>query len=100
MIKSGQTGLVYLENVMTFGKLNITPGIRLDDNSEFGFHKTPRIAMNYQPNEKWNVYANWSRVFSAPKLNDLYYHVMIKRGSIRQSDSWKPEDRIYAKPRF
>uniref|UniRef100_UPI00349E83EB TonB-dependent receptor plug domain-containing protein n=1 Tax=uncultured Megasphaera sp. TaxID=165188 RepID=UPI00349E83EB len=71
---------VYLENVMTFGKLNITPGIRLDDNSEFGFHKTPRIAMNYQPNEKWNVYANWSRVFSAPKLNDLYYS-NDKRGS-------------------
>ena len=71
---------VYLENVMTFGKLNITPGIRLDDNSEFGFHKTPRIAMNYQANDKWNVYANWGRVFAAPKLNDLYYS-NDKRGS-------------------
>lgn len=70
---------VYLENVMTFGKLNITPGIRLDDNSEFGFHKTPRIAMNYQPNEKWNVYANWSRVFAAPKLNDLYYYLETQK---------------------
>ena len=67
---------VYVENVMTFGKLNITPGIRLDDNSEFGFHKTPRIAVNYQANDKWNVYANWSRVFAAPKLNDLYYYLV------------------------
>ncbi|WP_300623837.1 TonB-dependent siderophore receptor [uncultured Megasphaera sp.] len=71
---------LYLENVMTFGKLNITPGVRLDDNSEFGYHKTPRIAMNYQPNEKWNVYANWSRVFAAPKLNDLYYYLQSSSG--------------------
>ncbi len=66
---------VYVESVMTFGKLNVTPGLRLDDNSAFGYHKTPRIALNYQANDKWNIYANWSRVLAAPKLNDLYYYL-------------------------
>lgn len=81
---------LYLEDVMTFGKLNITPGVRLDDNSEFGFHKTPRLAVNYQPNEKWNVYANWSRVFAAPKLNDLYY-CLVGRKTSKGNPDLKPE---------
>lgn len=81
-VDKGRTNrALYLEDVMTFGKLNVTPGIRLDDNSEFGFHKTPRLAMNYEPNEKWNIYANWSRVFAAPKLNDLYYYLVGKKVS-------------------
>ena len=63
----------YLEDSITTGKLTVTPGIRIDDNSQFGTHKTPRIALNYPANNKFNVSANWSRVFAAPKLNDLYY---------------------------
>ena len=68
----------YVEDVMTFGKLSVTPGLRLDDNSQFGFHKTPRVAVNYAASDQWNVYANWSRVFAAPKLNDLYYSNSVR----------------------
>ncbi len=66
---------VYVEDVLTAGKLTVTPGLRIDDNSQFGVYKTPRLAVNYQANDAWNVYANWSRVFAAPKLNDLYYYL-------------------------
>lgn len=62
----------YLEDAMDFGKLTVTPGIRLDDNSNSGFHKTPRIAANYKANDKLNIYGNWSRVYNEPSLTDLY----------------------------
>ena len=65
---------LYIEDIITLSKLSITPGLRLDDNSQFGFHKTPKIALNYRANDKFNAYASWGRVFSAPHLDDLYYN--------------------------
>ena len=50
---------------MNFGKLTVTPGLRIDDNSTYGTHQTPRLAMNYKANDDFNVYASWSRVFFA-----------------------------------
>lgn len=66
----------YVEDAIDWGKLTVTPGIRVDDNSQFGVHKTPRLAVNYRANSKFNAYANWGRVFAAPKLNDLYYYLV------------------------
>ncbi|WP_296829299.1 TonB-dependent receptor domain-containing protein [uncultured Megasphaera sp.] len=63
----------YAEDAMTFGKLTVTPGLRLDDNSTYGIHQTPRLAVNYKANDDFNVYASWSRVFSPPRLNDQFY---------------------------
>ena len=71
----------YAEDAMTFGKLTVTPGLRLDDNSTYGVHQTPRLAVNYKANDDFNVYASWSRVFSPPRLNDQFY-VTTSRGKI------------------
>jgi len=65
----------YAQDIIDVGKLSVTPGIRFDDNSTFGFHKTPKIALNYKANDKFNAYASWGRVFSAPTMDDLYYNV-------------------------
>lgn len=72
----------YVEDAIDWGKLTVTPGIRVDDNSQFGVHKTPRLAVNYQANSKFNAYANWGRVFAAPKLNDLYYNSSTSKGNL------------------
>lgn len=64
----------YVEDIIDLGKLSVTPGLRLDDNSTFGFHKTPKVALNYKANDKFNAYASWGRVFSAPHMDDLYYY--------------------------
>ena len=40
---------LYTEDAMNFGKLTVTPGLRIDDNSTYGTHQTPRLAMNYKP---------------------------------------------------
>ena len=65
---------VYVEDMTVFNKWTITPCLRLDDNSNFGFHKTPRLAVEYRASGTFNAYASWSRVYTAPRLNDMYYN--------------------------
>lgn len=71
---------IYAEDALTFGKWAVTPGLRIDDNSTFGVHQTPRLAMNYKANDAFNVYASWGRVFSPPRLNDQFYVTSSSRG--------------------
>lgn len=71
---------VYAEDALNFGKWTVTPGLRIDDNSTFGLHRTPRLAMNYKANDAFNVYASWGRVFSPPRLNDQFYVTSSSRG--------------------
>ena len=71
---------VYAEDAFNFGKWTVTPGLRIDDNSTFGLHRTPRLAMNYKANDAFNVYASWGRVFSPPRLNDQFYVTSSSRG--------------------
>lgn len=84
---------VYAENALTFGKLTVTPGLRWDRNSTFGTHQTPRLAMNYQANDAFNVYASWGRVFSPPRLNDQFY-VTTSHGKITSqgNENLQPEE--------
>ena len=71
---------IYAEDALTFGKWTVTPGLRIDDNSTFGVHQTPRLAMNFKANDAFNVYASWGRVFSPPRLNDQFYVTSSSRG--------------------
>ena len=84
---------LYTEDAMNFGKLTVTPGLRIDDNSTYGTHQTPRLAMNYKANDDFNVYASWSRVFSPPRLNDQFY-LVTSRGKITSigNENLKPEE--------
>jgi vitamin B12 transporter len=81
----------YVEDALNWGKWTVTPGVRLDDNSQFGTYKTPRLALNYKANDKFNVYANWGRVFSAPRLNDLYYYMATSKKVSKGNPDLRPE---------
>ena len=83
----------YAEDVLTFGKFTVTPGLRWDRNSTFGSHQTPRLAMNYKANDAFNVYASWGRVFSPPRLNDQFY-ITTSRGQITSqgNENLQPEE--------
>lgn len=63
----------YVEDVWNIGKWTLTPGLRVDDNSTYGTHYTPRLAVDYQANDKVKVYASMARVFAPPRLNDQFY---------------------------
>lgn len=79
---------LYAEDALTFGKFTVTPGLRWDDNSTFGAHQTPRLAMNYKANKDFNVYASWGRVFSPPRLNDQFYITSTSHGN----ENLQPEE--------
>jgi outer membrane cobalamin receptor len=67
---------LYLEDIMKLNsKWTFTPGIRLDENSKFGYHKSPKAALNYKAGENTDFFASWGRVFSAPQADDLFYNV-------------------------
>ncbi|WP_234987525.1 TonB-dependent receptor plug domain-containing protein [Megasphaera vaginalis (ex Bordigoni et al. 2020)] len=82
---------VYLEDDMVFGKLSFTPGIRFDENSTFGFHQTPKASLQYRPNDNLNIYADWSRVYTAPRLNDLYYYLKTDKKTSLGNENLLPE---------
>ena len=39
----------------------------------FGTHWSPKFALNYNADNKTQVYASWGRVYKAPTADDLYY---------------------------
>lgn len=57
-------------NLMNQWKL--TSGIRFDDHSSFGHHKTPRINLGYKADENTDYYVGYSEFFIAPTPTYLY----------------------------
>lgn len=47
--------------------------MRVDHNSQFGTHWSPKLAANYRPDDRTKIFASWGRVFKAPSAYDLYY---------------------------
>lgn len=70
---SGTTKAVYLQNQHSFNAdAKITVGLRRDDSSIYGTHWLPQAAYLNQINESTSYFANWAKVFKAPKFDDLY----------------------------
>ena len=64
---------IYLQDTWKFApKWSLIPGVRMDNHNMFGTHWTPKVALNYNADDKTQVYASWGRVFRAPTANDLY----------------------------
>lgn len=80
--KKIRNGAIYLQDTWKFApKWSLVPGIRVDHHSMFGTHWTPKAAINYNADDKTQVYASWGRVFKAPTIDDLYYENAINKGN-------------------
>lgn len=53
-------------------KWNVTPGVRVDHNSDYGNHTSPSIILGYKSNETTNYYLSYKQFFVAPNLYQLY----------------------------
>lgn len=53
-------------------KFTMTTGVRYDHNSQYGAKTLPKVAFEYQADSKTSYFANWGKVFKAPKFDDLY----------------------------
>lgn len=52
---------------------NVTPGIRIDHNSQYGNHTSPSFTIGYKADEATNYYISYKKFFRAPSLMELYY---------------------------
>ncbi len=55
-------------------KWSLTPGVRVDHNSQFGTHTSPSISVGYDANDRTHYYASWKEFFVAPNLYQLYHN--------------------------
>ena len=65
---------VYLQDTIKLGKQwTFIPGVRMDRHNRMGTHWSPKAAINYNANDKTQVFLSWGRVFKAPTADDMYY---------------------------
>lgn len=53
--------------------LNITAGVRLNNNSSFGFRLTPKVSTMLKLSRDIRLRASWSQGFKTPAIRELYY---------------------------
>lgn len=53
--------------------LNITAGLRLNYNEQFGTRLTPKLSLMWRPSNPWRVRASWSQGFKTPAIRELFY---------------------------
>ena len=78
---SDWTTAVYVQD--EFNKLswlNITAGLRLVDNQNFGFRLTPKVSAMASWGD-WRFRLGWSQGFKTPTVKELYYRYLQVMGS-------------------
>ena len=78
---SDWTTAVYVQdefNKLTW--LNITAGLRLVDNQNFGFRLTPKVSAMASWGD-WRFRLGWSQGFKTPTVKELYYRYLHVMGS-------------------
>lgn len=71
--KTTNTKGYYLQNLMNIDDvLNFNAGIRFDDHSNFGLHKTYKIDSSYLFKTGTKIKGGWGTAFKAPTIYQLY----------------------------
>ncbi|MFC7704765.1 FepA family TonB-dependent siderophore receptor [Plastorhodobacter daqingensis] len=71
-------GLYAEDNIHVTPQLTVTPGLRLDHNSNFGANLSPSLNASYEITPEWSLKLGVARAFKAPNLfqlnpNYVYY---------------------------
>ncbi len=71
--KSINNTAVYVQDTWNISKKwTLVPGLRMDHHNKYGTNWTPKVAVNFTPDKKNQLYTSWGRVFNAPQIDDLY----------------------------
>lgn len=71
---SDYTAAAYVQDEYSPTKaLNITAGLRLTENKEFGLRLTPKVSAMYSVGD-FRLRGTWSQGFKTPTPKELYYH--------------------------
>ena len=78
---SDWTGALYVQDEFSNVKwLNITAGLRLVDNAEFGLRLTPKVSSMASLGD-WRFRLGWSQGFKTPTVKELHYRYLHVMGS-------------------
>jgi len=89
--KRDNTG-IFLQDEITFGKVKILPGIRWDNNSDYGSFLSPKIASLIKIGENTNLRLSYGRSFRPPTIDDLYWYEDWGWGGFFGNPNLKPEE--------
>ena len=71
---SDWTGAIYVQDEFSLIPcLNITAGLRLNKNEQFGMRLTPKVSAMLKLGSPWRLRATWSQGFKTPVIRELYY---------------------------
>ena len=62
----------FIQDTMKFGRLSVTPGVRVTRHSEFGSNTSWSGVVGYDINDNANIYASYKQFFRAPYMYELY----------------------------
>lgn len=72
--KDDYTGALYVQDEFNgIPNLNITAGLRLNINKQFGTRLTPKISAMYKAGQRVRLRATWAQGFKTPTLKEIYY---------------------------
>ncbi len=70
---STSTRAVFLQNEFRSGRLSLVPGVRREDNSQFGGFTSYRLASAFDVNPRTRLKATYGTAFKAPAFDSLYF---------------------------
>lgn len=78
---SDWTGALYVQDEFDLiGWLNVTAGLRLVDNAEYGVRLTPKVSTMLSAGD-WRFRLGWSQGFKTPTVKELHYRYLHVMGS-------------------
>jgi vitamin B12 transporter len=74
---------MFIEHRMEFfdHKLNITPGIQVNNYSDFGWNALPGIDMGYSLTDNLTLFSSIGYTYRVPTFTDLYYSDPVNEGN-------------------
>ena len=71
---SDWTAAVYVQDEFNLiPDVNITAGLRFNQNEQFGAKFTPKVSAMWKPGNIWRLRATWSQGFKTPAIRELLY---------------------------
>jgi iron complex outermembrane receptor protein len=67
-----RTSLFLIDDIRFGDQLAANLGVRYTDSTQFGAVLTPAAGIRFSPSRAFSLRANWSQVFNAPNISDLY----------------------------
>jgi len=83
---------LYAQSEFMWKKVFLTLGLRYDDYSDFGSTLNPRVALVYNPVDRWTTKFLYGSAFRAPTFKELYDNTRIGVQGVSGNNQLQPEE--------